>query len=98
MSRVFGKVCQSGYVVRDIERALARWTEVLGVGSFYCVERGQEVQIGEDKGRFVYFDTEAYPGTVIEMSDISGTKGEFFTHIRKQSDHWDGSCPIRFIK
>jgi hypothetical protein len=35
MSRFFGKVCQNGYVVRDIEAALKHWTEVLGVGPFY---------------------------------------------------------------
>jgi hypothetical protein len=71
----------------DYDRALAAGYSI-----------GQEGQIGGDKGRFVYFDTEAHPGTVIEMSDISGTKGEFFEHIRKQSDHWDGSRPIRFVK
>ncbi len=32
MSRIFGKVCQNGYVVRDIAAALTHWTEVLGVG------------------------------------------------------------------
>ena len=39
MSRFFGKVCQNGYVVRDIEAALKHWTEVLGVGPFYYIDR-----------------------------------------------------------
>tara|TARA_R110002110_G_scaffold31396_3_gene110733 strand:+ start:5781 stop:6311 length:531 start_codon:yes stop_codon:yes gene_type:complete len=38
MSRFFGKVCQNGYVVRDIEAALKHWTEVLGIGPFYYIE------------------------------------------------------------
>ncbi|MFT7688442.1 MAG: hypothetical protein ACI9FB_003806 [Candidatus Azotimanducaceae bacterium] len=56
---------------------------------------GQGGQIGGEKGHFVYFDTETHPGTVIEMSDISGSKGGFFEHIRKAAMDWDGSRPIR---
>jgi hypothetical protein len=40
MSRIFGKVCQNGYVVRDIEAAMAHWTQVLGVGPFYYTSIG----------------------------------------------------------
>ena len=39
MSRIFGKICQNGYVVRDIDAAMKHWTEVLGVGPFYYIER-----------------------------------------------------------
>ena len=175
MSRFFGKVCQNGYVVRDIEAALAHWTDVLGVGPFYYIERvecdwftykgepspvemsialantgdlqieliqqrndapsmymdflnagreglqhmsywttdyqaaydralaagykvGHEGQINGPDGRFVYFDTETHPGTVIEMSDISGAKGKFFEHIRQAAMDWDGSNPIRPVR
>ncbi|MEP2828847.1 VOC family protein [Parvibaculum sp.] len=175
MSRFFGKVCQNGYVVRDIEAALKHWTEVLGVGPFYYIDRvqcdwftykgepspvemsialgntgdlqieliqqrndapsmymdflnagreglqhmsywtsdyqaaydralaagykvGHEGQIGGPQGRFVYFDTETHPGTVIEMSDISGSKGKFFEHIRKAAIGWDGSEPVRPVR
>lgn len=175
MSRFFGKVCQNGYVVRDIEAALKHWTEVLGVGPFYYIDRvecdwftykgksspvemsialantgdlqieliqqrndapsmymdflnagreglqhmsywttdyqadydralaagykvGHEGQINGPDGRFVYFDTETHPGTVIEMSDISGSKGKFFEHIRKAAADWDGSNPVRPVR
>ncbi len=175
MSRFFGKVCQNGYVVRDIEAALKHWTEVLGVGPFFYIDRvkcdwftyrgkpspvemsialgntgdlqieliqqrndapsmymdflnagheglqhmsywtvnyqadydralaagykvGHEGQIGGEQGRFVYFDTETHPGTVIEMSDISGGKGKFFEHIRKAAIGWDGSGPVRTVR
>lgn len=56
---------------------------------------GHEGRIGGEQGRFAYFDTEAYPGTVIELSDVSGAKGRFFEHIRQASLSWDGSDPIR---
>ncbi|MEQ8282057.1 MAG: VOC family protein [Parvibaculum sp.] len=175
MSRFFGKVCQNGYVVRDIEAALKHWTQVLGVGPFFYIDRvkcdwftyrsepspvemsialantgdlqieliqqrndapsmyrdflnagreglqhmsywtvnyqadydralaagykvGHEGQIGGEQGRFVYFDTETHPGTVIEMSDISGAKGKFFAHIRRAAESWDGTDPIRPVK
>jgi hypothetical protein len=61
-------------------------------------EVGQEGQIGGEQGRFVYFDTETHPGTVIEMSDASGSKGEFFEHVRRVSSDWDGGKPIRLVR
>jgi hypothetical protein len=39
MSALFGKVCQNGYVVRDIEKAMKFWTEVQRVGPFFYVPR-----------------------------------------------------------
>lgn len=175
MSRIFGKVRQNGYVVRDIEAAMRHWTQVLGVGPFYYIARvqmdwfryrgeasdaevsialansgalqieliqqrndapsmyrdflksgreglqhmsywtttyhddferylslgfriGQEGQIGGPHGRFVYFDTETHPGTVIEVSDISGSKGAFFERIRQAAAGWDGSRAIRPVR
>jgi hypothetical protein len=59
---------------------------------------GHEGQIGGEKGRFCYFDTTGHPGSVIEISDISGNKGRFFEHIRKAAVGWDGSEPIRVVK
>lgn len=56
---------------------------------------GHEGQIGGAQGRFVYFDTESHPGTVIELSDISGSKGPLFEYVRKASIDWDGAEPIR---
>jgi hypothetical protein len=59
---------------------------------------GQEGQIGGPDGRFVYFDTETDPGTVIEVSDISGGKGAFFERIREAAATWDGTRPIRPVR
>jgi hypothetical protein len=58
---------------------------------------GQEGQIGGEQGRFVYFDTEQHPGTVLELSDISGPKGAFFDLVRQAAAAWDGSDPIRAL-
>lgn len=171
MSRLFGPIRQNGYVVRDLERALAYWTGTLGVGPFYRIDEvpvrnfrfrgepsqprltialansgglqieliqqhddapsmyreflaagheglqhvacwtddfdaalktaeargfeiGQSGEIGRN-GRFVYFDVQEHPGTVLELSEISGPKGEFFARIRDEAADWDGRDPVR---
>jgi len=173
MSRRFGPIRQNGYVVRDIDAALRHWTEVLGVGPFFLIDRvpienfryrgepsplevsialansgalqieliqqrndapsmyrdflaagyeglqhvafwppdldvaladaekagfsiGQSGEIGE-RGRFVYLAPEGHPGTVMELSEVSGAKGRFFEHIAGVARGWDGSEPVRPI-
>jgi hypothetical protein len=56
---------------------------------------GHEGAIGGEQGRFAYFDTQSHPGSVIEISDISGTKGKTFAYVKKAASNWDGSEPIR---
>lgn len=56
---------------------------------------GQEGQVGGPTGGFTYFDTELHPGTVIEISDISGPKQALFEYIKQASIGWDGKDPIR---
>ena len=51
-------------------------------------------EVGE-RGRFVYFDTEYHPGTVIELSEVAGPKGKMFQLIREASEGWDGHDPVR---
>ncbi len=41
-------------------------------------------EVGE-RGRFIYFDTEYHPGTVIELSEVAGPKGRMFDLIRSAS-------------
>lgn len=171
MSRHFGEIRQLGYVVRDIEAAMAYWSETLGVGPWFYnpkvpiknyLYRGERhephnsvalansgfvqveliqcrndvpsmyrdflqagntglqhvaywtdnydadlarleeqgfkpVMSGEvgERGRFIYFDTEYHPGTVIELSEVAGPKGRMFDLIRASSVGWDGSNPVR---
>lgn len=171
MSRFLGEIKQLGYVVEDIQAAMTYWSEVLGVGPWYYMERvplknyrykgqpydihssvalsnsggvqveliqqrndapsmyrdflqagrtglqhlaywtenfdqdlerllaqgykiGMSGEVGE-RGRFVYFETEFHPGTVIELSEIAGPKGTVFRIIRESSVGWDGSDPVR---
>jgi Glyoxalase/Bleomycin resistance protein/Dioxygenase superfamily len=174
MSRIFGNVCQNGYVVRDIEGAMKHWIDVMGVGPWFYIKDvktdwfkcrgvasdikmsialansgdlqieliqqrndapslykefldagheglqhmsywtrdyqtlydralslgyvvGHEGAIGGEQGRFAYFDTQAHPGTIVEISDISGAKGPMFARIRKACADWDGADPIRIV-
>lgn len=174
MSKIFGKVAQNGYVVKDIKAAMDHWVNVLGVGPWFYVEKvptdyfrhrgvdsgmqfsaalansgdlqieliqqlndepsmykefldagheglqhvaywvtnydevynkaleaglkvGHEGQIGGPQGRFSYFDTELHPGSVVELSDISGQKGKYFELIKAASLNWDGKDPIRKV-
>lgn len=77
---------------------VAYWTDAFDADMAKALALGWEVgqsgEVGAD-GRFVYFDTEAHPGTVIELSEKSGRKGLMFKRIREASDGWDGSDPIR---
>lgn len=175
MSRIFGAVCQNGYVVRDIRKAMDHWVNVMGVGPWFYIPQvktdyfryrgadsamtmsvalansgdlqieliqqtndapsmykdfldagleglqhmsywsmdyqalydralslgyrvGHEGQIGGPQGRFCYFDTQAHPGTVVEISDISGSKKRFFDHVKAAATNWDGSDAIREVK
>jgi hypothetical protein len=67
----------------DLERLLKQ--------GFKPVMQGE---VGEN-GRFIYFDTEYHPGTVIELSEVAGPKGKMFDLIRQASEGWDGSDPVR---
>jgi hypothetical protein len=44
-----------------------------------------------------FFEAEGYHAVAhaIEISDISGTKGQMFRRIAEAAEGWDGSDPIR---
>ena len=46
-------------------------------------------------GRFIYYLNEKLPGTIIELSEMSGFKGEYFKAIAESALNWDGSDSIR---
>jgi hypothetical protein len=77
---------------------IAYWTETFDDDLAGAEEAGfrvgQSGRIGDD-GRFVYFESDGHPGTVVELSEISGTKGRFFGRIREAAASWDGSEPVR---
>jgi catechol 2,3-dioxygenase-like lactoylglutathione lyase family enzyme len=78
---------------------VACWTEHFDAELARAEARGYRIGqsgcAGGPDGRFVYFDTGGHPGTVLELSEISGPKGAFFAHIRKAAQDWDGRDPIR---
>jgi catechol 2,3-dioxygenase-like lactoylglutathione lyase family enzyme len=80
---------------------VAYWTNEFEADLARCLDAGfvvgQAGVAGASNGRFVYFDTEAHPGTVVELSDSSGAKGMFFKHIAEVAKTWDGSEPVRRI-
>jgi|SRR5690606_18212319 len=77
---------------------VAYWTESYDDDLARLLAQGfRPVMSGEvgERGRFVYFDTEYHPGTVIELSEVAGPKGKLFDLIRNESREWDGRDPVR---
>lgn len=174
MSTLFGTVRQIGYVVNDIEAAMARWAE-LGVGPWFytrevrttefryrgqpsrlpalsialansgdlqieliqqhddaptmyreslrrqgeCAqhiaywtmdhfdaysrrllalgyEEGHAGQMGR-RGRFAYFVHPGLPSAMIEISESTGGKAEFFETVKQAALAWDGTNPVRWL-
>lgn len=58
---------------------------------------GQEGQIGGDDSRFAYLQTEHHPGTVVEISDLGGSKQFIFGLIKLAAANWDGSNSVNEI-
>jgi catechol 2,3-dioxygenase-like lactoylglutathione lyase family enzyme len=90
---------------RDFRRAgrtglqhVAYWTESYDADLARLTAQGFRAAMSGEvgrNGRFVYFDTEYHPGTVIELSEVAGPKGRMFDLIRAASEGWDGSDPVR---
>lgn len=77
---------------------VAYWTDTYDADLARLEAEGfKAVMSGEvgARGRFVYFDTEDHPGTVIELSEVAGPKGRMFDLIRDAATSWDGSDPVR---
>lgn len=77
---------------------VAYWTEDYDADLQRLEDMGFRPKMGGEvgqRGRFVYFDTGLYPGTVIELSEVAGPKGKLFDLIRDASQDWDGRDPVR---
>jgi len=175
MSILLGSVRQVGYVVKDIEKAMAHWAR-LGVGPWFYKEdvgstefryygkpsripkvsialansgdmqleliqqrddapslyldslkkngeiaqhiaywtpdrfdeickhfkelgyvEGHAGRMGATRGPYAYFIHPDVPSSMIEISDSSGGKAEYFAEVRKAAENWDGKDPIRRI-
>lgn len=76
----------------------AYWTTTFDAHMAAATAAGMKVGMGGQvgaNGRYVYFDCEYHPGTVIELSEVNGPKGALFKTIRDASVGWDGKDPIR---
>jgi len=175
MSRFFNGARQVGFVVHDIERAMAHWSRVLGVGPWFYKEavgttefryygkpsalpdlsialansgdlqieliqqrndapslyldslrrsgegaqhvaywtddhfdewaaqllaagyiEGHGGQMGQ-RGRFGYYVHPDLPSGMIELSELTGGKGDYFAQIATASQGWDGQDPVRRV-
>lgn len=77
---------------------VAYWTQQFDADLDLMEAQGFRVKMSGTvgaNGRFVYFDKEMHPGTVIELSEVVGPKGRMFDMIREASKSWDGSDPVR---
>ncbi|WP_163336242.1 VOC family protein [Desulfopila sp. IMCC35008] len=77
---------------------IAFWTEKFDEDLNKMLSHGFKVKMSGEvgtNGRFVYFDKEYHPGTVIELSEVLGPKGDLFTMIRESAIDWDGTDPVR---
>jgi catechol 2,3-dioxygenase-like lactoylglutathione lyase family enzyme len=77
---------------------VAYWTERFDADLARLTAQGFTIgmsgEVGE-RGRFVYFETEFHPGSVIELSEVAGPKGRLFRMIRESAAGWDGRDPVR---
>jgi glyoxalase/bleomycin resistance protein/dioxygenase superfamily protein len=73
MSRFFGPLRQMGYVVRDIEKAMAHWVEVCGIGPWFYAER---LPLDEFRYKGVVYD--------IEMSVAFANSGDMQIELIQQ--------------
>ena len=59
------------------------------------VQQSAESVTGGPGTRYAYLIDRRHPGTVIEVSEVSGSKGELFRWIADSSKDWDGNDPVR---
>lgn len=77
---------------------IAYWTKDFDNDLATMEGRGFKVKMSGQVGscgRFVYFDKHDHPGTVIELSEVVGPKGQLFKTIYEESLDWDGANPVR---
>jgi hypothetical protein len=56
---------------------------------------GHAGRMGAGRGRFAYFVHPRVPSAMVEISESTGGKAEFFEEIRRAAQAWDGRDPVR---
>ncbi len=76
-----------GYLSADLEKDLRSLSPDFSIA--------QSGSFAGGAGGFVYLDTQAHPGTVVELIQLDpGTKA-LFDRVALDAEGWDGSAPIR---
>jgi hypothetical protein len=58
---------------------------------------GHAGRMGATRGRFAYFVHPELPSAMIEISESTGGKAEYFEEVKRASVGWDGTDPIRRV-
>ena len=74
-----------------------RFDEFCGVLAAQGYVEGHRGRMGEKRGRYAYFIHPDFPSAMIEISESTGGKAEYFAEIRRASQGWDGQEPVRRI-
>jgi len=79
---------------------VAYWTESFEEACSRAQSAGHDVlqsgrSGGDPRGRHAYFDSPEHHGPLVEISEVAGAKGAFFSHVARVAAEWDGSEPVR---
>ena len=58
---------------------------------------GHAGRMGATRGRYAYFVHADLPSGMIEISESTGGKAEYFEEVRRASVGWDGTDPVRRV-
>lgn len=76
---------------------LDRFDEFVGKLLAKGYVEGHAGRMGHNRGRFAYFVHPGLPSGMIELSEMTGGKAEYFEKVRQAAAGWDGADPIRTV-
>lgn len=97
----FGEFLRSG---QEGLQHVAFWTDEFDPAMRDAARRGLTVLqegcsgSGAPDERFVYFEAEYHPGTMIELSETRGAKGALFRAVAAAAEDWDGKDAVRDMR
>ncbi|WP_295857337.1 VOC family protein [uncultured Xylophilus sp.] len=71
-----------------------RFDEFCAILTAQGYEDGHSGRMGAQRGRFAYFFHPDLPSAMVEISESTGGKAEYFEEVRKAAFAWDGNNPI----
>ena len=84
--------CAQHIAYRTMDHFEAYSRRLLALG----YEEGHAGQMGR-RGRFAYFVHPGLPSAMIEISESTGGKAEFFQTVKQAALAWDGTNPVRWL-